>query len=157
MYAKFIDSARRIIAAVFALSALGMLLSAIVKSPEWFEAFVVIAAASLVAVFGVVAELLVRSYLEARATGMQKYQFSLLEMLVVTTVFAALLSCYKIIGTELLCLLVPFLLFVGCVVEVCRLLSHKSADKATSDHEAVPGDTPAADQDYSAVPQRKNQ
>jgi len=133
MYATFVDNLRKIVAVVFAICGLGWVVCENLHVNPWAGIFMIITIACFFAAIGLVAEYLVRSFLEVRPKGLQKYQFSLLEMFAAVTLFGVLLSCYKILGDAVWPLGIVFLAIVACIIEARRRSSAADAQDPLAD------------------------
>jgi hypothetical protein len=139
MYARFIDYLRKLVVFTFFASVFGMFVAyEVANSREWFTLFAVIAGVDCLAAVPLVIEYVIRSYFEARPNGVQKYQFSLLELFAATTLFAVLLSCYKLLGNTVWPLGLSALVVVAYIVEVHRRKSGATVQNPSRDLAAPP-------------------
>jgi hypothetical protein len=144
MYAKRIDTLRRIVAVTFAISLPGWVACVSLGLEAGTIVLGVSTAASLVVAFFLFLEYLIRSYVKARPKGLTGNQFTVAELLILVTLLAMSLSCYKVLGELFWPLALVLLIFVACTVEVIR--------RSLAAEETRIGDRDDASDDSAASP-----
>jgi len=138
MYAKRIDTARKVVAVSFTVFGLGF---AIAVNLGYGAVAIVLwigTLASLIAAFGLFVEYLVRARFEARKGRAAAYQFTLAEMMVVTAAVAVVLGVFRILGWCTIGLLIVVVLLLACGVEMVRLRRTEDSDPKAPDDAPVP-------------------
>lgn len=143
-YAQLIDDARKWAAVMFGISGvLGALLDKFNFSALAMVCFVVVYL-SLLAVFGLFVEYLVRVRIEkyGRFGGLQ---LSLLEMILLTGIVSVFLGLFNFFGWDILAIIFFSVALLSCAVESVRIQRAKSAlparDSSGDSPEFPPGNT----------------
>jgi hypothetical protein len=150
MYAKFIVGLQIVVVISFFVSLVGMVVCG--NSRALHLLFTGIAALDIFMAAALVVEYVVRSYLESRPKGLQKYQFSMFEMFAWTAVFAILLGCYKIMGNVVWFVGFIALAILAIVLETRR---YNAAARLPKPAQHYPASLPSAPNDATAESESK--
>jgi len=123
MYAKKIDTARKVVAASFAFCGLGFAAAVNLRSEGAAAILALGAIASLLAAFSLFVEYLIRVRLESRKGRGAAFQFTVAKMMVLTAIVALVLGVFRVLGGSTIVLSIAAVLFLACGVELARLPS----------------------------------
>jgi hypothetical protein len=117
VYEKRIDNARKAVAIAVLVCALGAVLGVGLHSAALLWVCTIVAGACVVAVIGLAAEYLVRTWVLRPNRNLAPYQFTLAGIFMLTTAVAVICSCFKILGPMAIVWMILAMLIVACIVE----------------------------------------
>jgi hypothetical protein len=121
MYAKSIDTARKVVAFSFTVCGLGFAAAANTRHDEAMAVLGLGALLSLIAAFGLFVEYLVRARFESQRGRTAAFQFTLAEMMVLMVVVASVLGVFRVLGWSTIGVIILVVLLLACGVESVRL------------------------------------
>lgn len=121
MYAKRIDTARKVVALSFAVCGLGFAASANTGPDEAMAVLGLGAILSLIAAFSLFVEYLVRARFESQSGRTSAFQFTLFEMMVSMVIVAVVLGVFRVLGWSTIGVIILVVLLLACAVESIRL------------------------------------
>jgi hypothetical protein len=134
MYLKFIDLAKKLVAVLFAVCGLGYGIAANSTSRTARAILGASTLVCLVLVFGFFVEYIIRLWVERRTNGVKAFQFTLTEMLALTTVLAVVLGLYYTFGQPVVVMLILGVVLVGCAVEFADRVNRPQRSDPGVDH-----------------------